>query len=131
MDIKTFDIVEVNGIPGRVMYAPDRFGTVKVSGLGEVELSTVELVESVTIPTFEVGDEVIIDSIPVEEQNSYTYGWNGSMALMMKQSYQNGTVYTVTKVGSSSENNGLYYALDDKYVFAPYHLKKVIDYDFI
>lgn len=94
-------------------------------------MSAVKLVESVTVPTFEVGDEVIIDAIPVDEQNSYTYGWNGSMALMMKQSYQNGTVYTITKVGSSSENNGLYYELNDKYVFAPYHLKKVADYDFV
>ena len=39
--------------------------------------------------------------------------------------------YTVTEVGSSKQGNGFYYRLDDKYVFAPYHLKKVVDYDLI
>lgn len=131
MDIKTFDLVEVNGIPGRVMSVPTLGSTVKVSGLGPVKLAAIKLVESVAIPTFEVGDKVTITPIPVDEQFSYTYGWNDIMSAIVKQSYQNGIIHTVTKVGPSSENNGFYYKLDNKFVFAPYHLKKVVDYDII
>ena len=131
MDIKTFDLVEAHGIPGRVMSAPTSRSNLKVSGLGTIKLSAIKLVESADIPTFEVGDKVTITPIPIDEQFSYTYGWNDRMSEMAKQSYQNGTIYTVTKVGTSSENNGLYYKLDDKFVFAPYHLKKVVDYDIV
>jgi hypothetical protein len=91
----------------------------------------VNLVESVTLPTFEVGDEVTVIPIPGHEQRNYTYGWRGIMSDMAFMSAQYGTTYTVTEVGSSKQGNGFYYRLDDKYVFAPYHLKKVIDYDFV
>ena len=131
MDIKTFDLVEAYGIPGRVMSVPNGRDTLKVSGLGTIKVSAIKLVESADIPTFEVGDKVTITTIPINEQLSYTYGWNDRMSEMAKQSYQNGTIYTVTKVRTSSENNGLYYKLDDKFVFAPYHLKKIVDYDIV
>lgn len=131
MDIKTFDIVDVNGRCCRVMQAPREDGTVRVSIYGRVELDKVNLVESVTLPTFEVGDEVTVIPIPGHEQRNYTYGWRGIMSDMAFRSAQYGTTYTVTEVGSSKQGNGFYYRLDDKYVFAPYHLKKVVDYDLI
>ena len=131
MDIKTFDIVDVNGRCCRVMQAPRGDGTVRVSIYGRVELDKVNLVESVTLPTFEVGDEVTVIPIPGHEQRNYTYGWRGIMSDMAFRSAQYGTTYTVTEVGSSKQGNGFYYRLDDKYVFAPYHLKKVVDYDLI
>lgn len=137
MDIKIFDLVEVNGIHGRVMTSPDEHGTVRmsgtvrVSGLGGVELSMVKLVESVTISTFDVGDKVTITQISIPEQHSYTYGWNHTMSKMMKQSALKGVTYTVTKVELSREGNGFRYKLDDTFWFAPYHLKNVVDYDFI
>lgn len=131
MDVKTFDLVEAYGIPGRVMSVLNGRDTVKVSGIGNIKVSAIKLVESVSIPTFEVGDKVTIASIPIDEQLSYTYGWNDRMSEMAKQSYQNGTIYIVTKVWQSSENDGFYYKLNDEFVFAPYHLKKIVDYDIV
>lgn len=131
MDIKTFDIVDFKGRRCRVMQAPREDGNIKVSLYGEVGLDEVNLVESVTLPTFEVGDEVTIIPIPGHEQRNYTYGWCGIMSDMAFTSAQYGTTYTVTEVSSSKQGNGFYYRLDDKYVFAPYHLKKVVDYDFV
>lgn len=131
MDIKTFDIVDFKGRRCRVMQAPREDGTVRVSIYGRVELDKVNLVESVTLPTFEVGDEVTVIPIPGHEQRNYTYGWRGIMSDMAFRSAQYGTTYTVTEVSSSKQGNGFYYRLDDKYVFAPYHLKKVVDYDFV
>ena len=134
MNIKIFDLVEVNGIRSRVMTSPDEHGTVRVpgtvvvSGLGDVGLSAIKLVESVTIQTFEVGDKVTITQIPIVEQHSYTYGWNHTMSKMMKRSALNGAIYTVTKVELSREDNGFRYKLDDTFWFAPYHLKNVADY---
>ena len=131
MDIKTFDIVDFKGHRCRVMKMPINDGDIKVSLCGNVRLDDVKLVESVTIPTFEVGDEVTIIPIPGHEQRNYTYGWRGIMSDMAFRSAQYGTTYTVTEVGSSKQGNGLYYRLDDRFVFAPYHLKKIVDYDLI
>lgn len=131
MDIKTFDIVDFKGRRCRVMRAPMSDGNIKVSLYGEVGLDEVNLVESVTAPTFEVGDKVTITQIPSYEQRNYTYGWRGEMSDMVFRSEQYGTEYTVTEVSLSKQGNGFYYRLDDKYVFAPYHLKKVVDYDFV
>lgn len=131
MDIKTFDIVDVNGRCCRVMQAPREDGTVRVSLYGEVGLDDVNLVEPITVPTFAVGDKVTIAQIPSYEQRNYTYGWRGEMSDMVFRSEQYGTEYTITDVGLSKQGNGFYYRLDDKYTFAPYHLKKVVDYDLI
>ena len=131
MDIKTFDIVEVYGITCRVMGMSTKYGTVKASFYGDVELNDVKLVESVIIPTFEVGDEVTIIPIPVNEQRNYPYGWGNNMSRMMNNAVQCGTTYTVTDVRSSKHGNGFRYQLNDTFVFAPYHLKKVVDYDFV
>ena len=131
MDIKTFDIVDFKGRHCRVMRAPMSDGNIKVSLYGEVGLDEVNLVESVTLPTFEVGDKVTIAQIPSYEQRNYTYGWRGEMSGMVFRSAQYGTEYTITEVSLSKQDNGFYYRLDDKYVFAPYHLQKVIDYDFV
>ena len=131
MKIKTFDLVEVNDIRGRVMSGPSQCGMVNVSGLGKIGLSAVKLVESVSIPTFEVGDEVTVTQITIEEQLSYTYGWNHRMSKMMKLSALNGVTHTITNVQSSNEGNGFRYKLDGVFWFAPYHLRKVIDYDLI
>ena len=79
MDIKTFDIVDFKGRRCRVMRAPMSNGNIKVSLYGEVGLDEVNLVESVTLPTFEVGDEVTVIPIPGHEQRNYTYGWRGIM----------------------------------------------------
>ena len=131
MDIKTFDIVDFKGRRCRVMRAPMGNGNIEVSLYGEVGLDEVNLVESVTLPTFEVGDEVTIIPIPGHEQRNYTYGWRGNMSDMAFRSAQYGMTYTVTEVHQSKQGNGLYYQLDGKFVFAPYHLKKVVDYDLI
>ena len=131
MDIKTFDIVDFKGRRCRVMRAPMSDGNIKVSLYGEVGLDEVNLVESVALPTFEVGDKVTIAQIPSYEQRNYTYGWRGEMSDMVFRSEQYGTEYTITEVDSSKQGNGLYYRSDDRFVFAPYHLKKVVDYDLI
>ena len=131
MDIKTFDIVCVKGRRCRVMQAPTEYGTVRVSLYGSIALDDVNLVEPVTVPTFEVGDKVTIAQIPSYEQRNYTYGWRGEMSDMVLRSEQYGTEYAITEVSLSKQGNGFCYRLDDKYVFAPYHLKKVVDYDFV
>lgn len=131
MDIKTFDIVEVYGTPCRVMRASTKYGTVRTSFYGDVELNDIKLVESVITPTFEVGDKVTIVPIPVNEQRHYTYGWGSNMSRMANNSTQCGTIYTVTEVLVSQYGDGFKYRLNDSFVFAPYHLKKVVDYDFI
>lgn len=131
MDIKIFDIVDLNGRRGRVMKAPTENGTIKVSLCGNIQLDNVTLVESVTIPTFEVGDEVTITPIPYYEQRYYTYGWCGNMSRMANNSARCGTTYTVTEVRPSKIGNVFGYRLNDTFMFAPYHLKKVVDYDLI
>ena len=131
MDIKIFDIVDFKGRRCRVMRAPREDGTIRVSLYGTIKLDDANLAESVSLPTFEVGDEVTIIPIPGHEQRNYTYGWRGIMSDMAFKSTQYGTTYTVTEVYSSKQGNGLYYRLDDRFVFAPYHLKKVVDYDLI
>lgn len=131
MDIKTFDIVDFKGHRCRVMKMPINDGDIKVSLCGNVRLDDVNLVESVTIPTFEVGDEVTITSIPRDEQHYYTYGWGDNMSRMMSNSVRCGTIYTVTEVLVSQYGNGFKYRLNDTFIFAPYHLKKVVDYDMV
>lgn len=71
MDIKIFDIVDWYGFRGRVMDEAKHLNYISTSSCGVVDRYHAELVESVTIPTFEIGDIVKVLPISNEEKTSY------------------------------------------------------------
>lgn len=123
MDIKRYDIVEFHGERYRVMYIDRRDDTIYISGYNRwIDIQDVQLLEPVTIPTFKVGDEVIIESIPIEEQIAYPMGWDSQMDDMVGDQYIH-----VIEDGFVEDGS---YQIDDIW-FAAYHLKSVPTYDIV
>lgn len=123
MDIKRYDIVEFHGERYRVMYIDRRDDTIYISGYNRwIDIQDVQLLEPVTIPTFKVGDEVIIESIPIEEQIAYPMGWDSQMDDMVGDQYTH-----VIEDGFVEDGS---YQIDDIW-FATYHLKSVPTYDIV
>lgn len=123
MDIKRYDIVEFYGERHRVMHIDRRDDTIYISSHNRwIGIQDVRLLESVTIPTFEIGDEVIIGPIPTEEQIAYGMGWDDSMSDMV------GNQYTHVIEDCFVEDDA--YQINDIW-FAAYHLKPVPTYDIV
>lgn len=120
MTIKPFDIVTFNGDTYRIK-SMDGKDKIRLIGGPWVSECDVTLIESVTIPKFEIGDEVLIKPIPRIEKRDYPSTWTNGMGQMI-----NGQVYTIRE----------HDALDNTYLighfgFVPYHLEKIEDYDII
>ena len=120
MDIKPYDIVEFDGDRYRIK-SMDGKDKIRLIGGPWVSECDVTLIESVTVSKFEIGDEVLINPIPLIEKRDYPSTWTDGMGQMI-----NGQVYTIRE----------HDALDNTYLighfwFAPYHLTKIKDYDMI
>lgn len=120
MGIKQYDIVEFNGDHYRIKFV-DRKGKIRLIGGPWISECEVTLIESVKVPKFKIGDEVIINPIPFVEKHDYPSTWIEKMEGMT-----DGQVYTVRE----------YDTLDNTYLighfwFAPYHLTKINDYDIV
>lgn len=121
MDIKQYDIVKYRGENCRVMYIDYDDDEVKISPHGWVDILDVELVESVTVPVFEPGDTVLIHPIDDGDYEYYSTTW---MYQMDRHIGKTATVLEVDKFEGS-------YKLSNTFLFAPYHLEKISDYDMI
>ena len=131
MDIKIFDIVDWNGFRGRVMRKSkrlDHLNYISTSSCGVVDAYHTELVESVTIPTFAIGDIVKVLPIPREEKISYPLGWMVGMTEFVNQQDD---VHMVTDANEQTPYGKPSYQLDNAFWFCPYHLEKLPKYDMI
>lgn len=120
MDIKQYDIVEFRGNPCRVMDI-DNDDDILVSPYGWVPLLDVKLLESVHIPTLNVGDEVFIHNIDPGDRIAYSADWVYGMDSL---------VNTRSTIVDIDIDEGIC-RLGNSYWFAPYHLEKIDDYDII
>ena len=84
--------------------------------------------ESVTIPTFAIGDIVKVLPIPREEKISYPLGWMIGMTEFVNQQ---DAVHRVTDVNEQTPYGKPSYQLDNAFWFCPYHLEKISGYDMI
>ena len=131
MDIKIFDIVDWNGFRGRVMGKSkrlDRLNYISTSSCGVVDVYHTELVESVTIPTFAIGDIVNVLPIPSEEKTSYPLGWMIGMTEFVNQQ---DVAHKVTDINEQTSYEKPSYQLDNTFWFCPYHLEKLPKYDIV
>ena len=128
MNIKIFDIVDWYGFRGRVMDEAKHLNYISTSSCGVVDRYHAELVESVTIPTFEIGDVVKVLPIPNEEKTSYPLGWMIGMTEFVNRQT---AIHIVTDVNEQTPYGKPSYQLDNRFWFCPYHLKKMNHYDVI
>ena len=68
MGIKKYDIVRFKGKNYHVRRIEKTYGELQLIGAHWVEESDVTLVESVIIPEFKIGDEVLIHPVPSYEK---------------------------------------------------------------
>ncbi len=132
MDIKIFDIVYYHSYlgryRGRVMSELKRLNSFGISSCGVAEMNRVELIESITLPTLEIGDVVKVLSIPDDERTVYPLGWTDDMT---KFANQQDDVHMVTDVNEQTPYGKSSYQLDDTFWFCPYHLEKIESYDIV
>ena len=121
MDIKPFDIVKFGGENYRVQSVDECDKEIRLIGGYWVRESDVTLVESVIVPEFQIGDEVIIHPIPGHEKGDYPTGWDSEMSNMVS-----GQAYKILDYDSLDNS----YLISD-FWFSPYHLEKIDAYDMI
>lgn len=121
MDIKKYDIVRFEGHNYHVRNIAKIYNEVRLMGSCWVKKSDVTLVESIIIPEFKIGDEVLIHPIPGYEKNDYPTGWASEMNDMV-----NGKTHKILDYDSLDDSY-----LIDEFWFLPYHLEKVKPYDMV
>ena len=127
MDIKVGDIVEYQGRQYRVLKCLQR-SKKKLHLFGDfssalVYESDVKLVNSIKIPTLNVGDTVIVHDVPAYEKTALNGVWVGAMNSKI------GKTFTVNKFINHDEYGPLV-LLGDRW-FRTYHLEKINDFDII
>lgn len=132
MDIKIFDIVYYHGylgrFRGRVMSELKRLDSFGISSCGVAERNHLDLIESVTIPTFAIGDVVKVLPIPSEERTVYPLGWTNDMTKFVNRQ---DVAHEVTRITEKTVYGAPSYQLDNDFWFCPYHLEKLPKYDII
>lgn len=132
MDIKIFDIVYCHSYlgryRGRVMSELKRLNSFAISSCGVAEMNRVELIESITLPTLEIGDVVKVLPIPHKEKQRYPLGWTDDMTKFVNQQDD---VHMVTDVNEQTPYGKPSYQLDNAFWFCPYHLEKIESYDMV
>lgn len=124
MEIKRYDIVEYRSEPCRVMQVDYADETVYISGYHHwIGASDVKLLKSVTVPTFEIGDKVVIKPISAEDKYSYVAGWDDDMNGMMASQSGPYVIKDYFDVDDTYEINGFW--------FAAYHLELAPTYDIV
>lgn len=121
MKIKRYDLVEHYGMICRVMDIDYDDEDARISLYGLVPLSSLTLLESVDVPIFNIGDEVLIHQIDGDDYEEYTADWVDDMDELV------GTTSKVNKFDTHEQ----IYRLENGYWFCPYHLEKINDYDMI
>lgn len=118
MEIKQYDMIEYKGELCRVMDArPENH--IKISPHGWVPISEVQLIESVIVPIFSIGDNVLINGIDRKDEDEYSATWLPSMDELID---------TESTIEDVNEEVGIY-LLSNGFWFAPYHLEKDDQYD--
>lgn len=132
MDIKIFDIVYYHGylgrFRGRVMRKSKNSDSFGISSWGIAERDHLELIESVTLPIFSIGDVVKVLPIPDDERTSYPLGWSNDMTEFVNQQ---DTVHMVTDITEETIYGKPSYQLNNEFWFCPYHLEKINHYDIV
>lgn len=124
-DIKVGDIVTYNGELARVLYKRSD-PHVRIVGQNidvNVRLSDLQLIESVHLPQFKIGDLVHVNDVPEYERNFDGDIWVPEMADCI------GNDYVVTELWRHSRWDNLVKL--DGWWFHPYHLSDVTQYDII
>jgi len=121
MDIKKYDIVRFKGKNYHVQRIDQISNEIRLIGAHWVEESDVTLVESVIIPEFKIGDEVLIHPVPSYEKSDYPTGWDSQMDNMINEK-----PHKIRDYDSLDDS----YLIDD-FWFLPYHLEKVKAYDMV
>lgn len=132
MDIKVGDIVSYNNIHARLMRIVEMDD---IDDAFEVQLAMqesykrllldeLELIESVTLSTFESGDLVIVRDIPAHEREHYGCGWVSHMSSLI-----DGQPHTVTDVKNHPEE-GLIVQIKGLW-FHAYHIEHAENYDMV
>ena len=127
MDIEVGDIVEYQGQKFRVLNRVN-------SSMKELQIfnslhsvwtyeSDVKLVESIQVPTFEIGDHVVVNDIPSCEKTASNGVWVSRMNSRI------GDAFRVENHQNHSQHGPL--VLLDGLWFRAYHLEKVEDFDII
>ena len=127
MDIKVGDIVEYQERQYRVLRCSNGFEKKLhlFSDFGSIWVYefNVNLVESVEVPTLNVGDTVIVHDVPACEKTASNGVWVGPMNSKI------GKTFEVKKCINHDEYGPLA-LLDDRW-FRTYHLEKINDFDII
>ena len=127
MDIKVGDIVRYQGRTYRVLNRVNSsmkelqiFGSFGGTWVYEPDVT---LVESIQVPTFEIGDYVVINDIPSWEKAAGNGVWVSRMNSRI------GGVFKVEDYQNHNQHGPL--VLLDGLWFRTYHLEKISDYDII
>ena len=127
MDIKVGDIVEYQERQYRVLRCSSGFEKKLhlFSDFGSIWVYefNVNLVESVEVPTLNIGDTVLVNDIPSYEKTASNGVWVGPMNSKI------GKTFEVKKCINHDEYGPLA-LLDDRW-FRTYHLDKIDDYDIV
>lgn len=127
MDIKVGDIVRYQGQTYRVLNRVNSsmkelqiFGSFGGTWVYEPDVT---LVESIQVPTFEIGDYVTINNIPSWEKAASNGVWVSRMDSRI------GGTFKVENYQNHDQHGPL--ALLDGLWFRTYHLEKISDYDIV
>lgn len=121
-----FDVVSIDGETGRIMSKKSRIrhqGKIQhhTSIDGFVPEDEMTLIKHTSLPTLNIGDEVIIHDIPDHEQNTYPLGWTMPDTFI----HQYDKPRHVTDIMFNPKLNIPSYQIDNEYWFTPYHLEKL------
>lgn len=121
-----FDVVSIDDEKGRIMSKKskirhkDKFEHY-TSIAGFVPEDEMTLIEHTSLPTLNIGDEVVIHDIPDHEQNTYPLGWTMPDTFI----YQYDKPRRITDIMFNPKLNIPSYQIDNEYWFSPYHLEKL------
>lgn len=127
MTIKVGDIIEYQGqkyrVLNRINSSMKELQIFNSFGSAWVYEPDVKLVESIQVPTFEIGDHVVVNDIPSCEKTASNGVWVSRMNSRI------GDVFRVENYQNHSQHGPL--VLLDGLWFRNYHLEKVEDYDIV
>lgn len=123
---ESFDVVSIDGEKGRIMSRKSKIrhkGQIRhyTSIAGFVPEDEMTLIEHTSLPTLNIGDEVIIHDVPNHEQNTYPLGWTMPDTFI----YQYDKPRRITDIMFNDKLNIPSYQIDNEYWFTPYHLEKL------
>lgn len=134
MDIKAGDIVKYQGKTVRVMEKVTMESTsntqLRLSCFGwgsGISLDDIELVESIELPNVKDGDDVIIQPIPLGEENYYGVGWGPTMDGFVSNDH--GTTHKITNIHYVDRYGWI--GTINHYTFQLYHITPVQSFDMI